>query len=83
MTVKGNAAVDAAIEVQVSIRGLRTTTHPLWLAAVATGNWTLLAECRALASTLKLAAAQARRIAGLAEVQCPDGVEASGHGRAA
>lgn len=76
-------AVERAMECQVAIRALRSQTHPLWEAAMATGDWTLLAECRALASTLKLAAAQARRIAGLAEVQCPDGVEASGHGRAA
>jgi len=37
----------------------------------------------ALAGTLKVAATQARRITGLAEVRCPDGIKAAGHGRAA
>ena len=75
--------VERAMEVQVAIRGLRTQTHPLWEAALATGNWTLLSECRALAGTLKVAATQARRITGLAEARCPDGIKAAGHGRAA
>lgn len=71
------------MDVQVAIRGLRSQTHPLWEAVIATGDWTLLAECRALAATLKVAAAQARRVTGLAEVQCPDGIVAIGDGRAA
>ena len=61
--------VERAMEVQVAIRGLRTQTHPLWEAALATGNWTLLSECRALAGTLRVAATQARRITGLAEAR--------------
>ena len=75
--------VERAMEVQVALRALRTQTHPLWEAAMATGNWTLMAECIALAGTLKVAAQQARRITGLAEVRCPDGIKAAGHGRAA
>lgn len=83
MTAKGNRTVERAMEVQVALRSMRTHTHPLYEAAVATGNWTLLAECRALAATLKVAALQTRRIAGMAETACADGVEAPGHGRAA
>jgi hypothetical protein len=79
-------AVERAMEVQVAIRELRTTTHPLWEAAVASGNWTVIAECKALAATLKVAAAQARRIASLAEpsvMDCSEGLRRTGHGRAA
>lgn len=78
--------VEHAMEAQVAIRELRTATHPLWLSAVASGNWTVIAECKALAATLKVAAAQARRIAALAEPgvnECADGVRAMNHGAAA
>lgn len=76
-------AVECAMEVQTALRDLRTATHPLYLAALATGNMPLLDGCRALAQTLRVAATQAKRIAGLAEVRCPDGIEAIGHGKAA
>ena len=79
-------AVERAMEVQVAIRGLRSATHPLWEAAVASGNWSVIAECKALAATLKVAATQARRIAALAEPganECADGLHRIGHGRAA
>lgn len=83
---KAVPAVERAMEAQVAIRALRSQTHPLYEAAIATGNWTLIAECRALAATLKVAATQARRIAGLAEPganECADGMRQIGHGRAA
>jgi hypothetical protein len=60
-------AVEHAMEVQVSLRALRSATHPLWEAAVATGDADLIAECHALAQTLRVANVQARRIAALAE----------------
>lgn len=77
------AAVEHAMEVQTSIRAAQHTTAPLWEAAIRLGNWALLAECKALDATLKAGMTQARRIAGLAETACPDGIEATGHGRAA
>lgn len=76
-------AVEHAIETQVALRALRSATHPLWEAAIATGNWSLIAEVKALAATLKVANTQARRIAGLAETACPDQLVGLGHGRAA
>lgn len=78
--------VEHAMEAQVGIRALRSATHPLWEAAIATGNWTLISEVKALAGTLKVAAAQARRIAALAEPsehECADGIREPGHGKAA
>lgn len=78
--------VERAMECQVAIRELRSATHPLWEAAVASGNWAVMAEAKALAATLKTAAGQARRIAGLAEpsfVDCSEGLRRTGHGRAA
>lgn len=76
--------VERAMEVQVAIRDLRSATHPLWEAAVASGNWSVMAECKALAATLKVAAGQARRIASLAEPGvCADGLLEPGHGVAA
>lgn len=60
------------MEVQARLRTLRSATHPLWEAAVATGDGALISECHALAQTLRVANVQARRIAGLAE---PDHAE--------
>lgn len=74
------------MDMQVALRDLRSATHPLWEAAVASGNWNVMAECKALASTLKVAAGQARRIAALAEapmLDCSEGLRRTGHGRAA
>lgn len=75
---------ERAMDAQVGIRELRKRTAPLFEAAVATGDWTLMAETKALAETLRVGLKQARRIAGLAEaIACPDGVAGAGHGRAA
>jgi len=78
--------VERAMEVQVAIRDLRSATHPLYEAALASNDWNLLAECRALSATLKAAAHIARRIARFAEPgprECADGLLEPGHGAAA
>lgn len=75
--------VELAMEAQVAIRELRSATHPLWESAVASGDWSVIAEVKALAATLKIAAGQARRIAALAEPGvCADGLFEIGHGKA-
>lgn len=61
------AAVEYAMEVQAALHALRKHTLPLWTAALASGDWTLMAEVKALAATLRSASAQTRRIAGLTE----------------
>lgn len=80
-----SAATERAMEVQVALRELRTTTHPLWEAAVASGNGLLMAECKALAQTLRIANRQAQRAAAIADglAVCADGLFEPGHGRAA
>lgn len=78
-------AVEHAMEVQVGLRALRKSTHPLWESAVASGNGALVAECHALAMTLRVANRQAQRIAAIADglLACPDGLFEPGHGAAA
>ncbi len=74
-----------AMETQVALRELRRITVPLWEAAAATGDWTIMSRCHELAATLRSAERQARSIAGLAElIACPDApTRTPGHGRAA
>lgn len=74
-----------AMEAQVLLRELKRETAPLWTAAMATGDWTIMSHAHELAATLRAAERQARTIAGLAErVACPDEVERTpGHGKAA
>jgi hypothetical protein len=56
----------------------------MWSAAMASGDWDLMAETHELAATLGAARKQLRRIAGRAEaIACPDGVAKPSHGRAA
>lgn len=74
--------VEHAMETAVALRDLRRVTVPLWEAAIASGNWNAIAEAKALATTLNIAARQARRIARLAEghAECRDGLLEGGHG---
>ncbi len=74
-----------AMETQVRLRELKRETAPLWTAAMATGDWTLMSRAHELAATLRSAERQAKAIAGMAErVACPDEAEpAPGHGAAA
>lgn len=80
-----SAVVEHAMEVQVGLRALRSSTHPLWESAIASGNGLLMAECKALAGTLRIANRQAQRIAAIADglVVCADGLFEPGHGAAA
>jgi hypothetical protein len=76
--------VDHAIEAQAVLHALRRACGPLWEAAMASGSWTLMAESKALAETLRSAQVQLRRISGEIEsIACPDGEAKAGHGRAA
>jgi hypothetical protein len=76
--------VAEAMEAQVALRDLRRSRAPLFEAAFRSGNHAAMQEAQALAETLRIAEAQARRIAGLAEPRvCPDGIFEIGHGRAA
>lgn len=77
-------AVNLACDAQAALHQLRRDTAPLFAAALATGDYVLVSETHALANTLRVAAIQARRIAGLADsIACPDGRSRLGHGRAA
>lgn len=79
--------VEHAMEAQTVVRHLRKVAAPLWEAAIASGDWTLLAECKALSTTIRIASTQLRRIAGRAEgFECPDSLaigHVPGHGAAA
>ncbi len=74
-----------AMEAQARLREIRRETAPLWQAAMATGDWTLMSRAHELAATLRAAERQAKTIAGMAErVACPDEVERTpGHGASA
>ena len=72
------------MEAQVAIRELRKGCLPLFEAALASGDFAVAAEAKALHETLKVAGLQARRLTGLAEgVACPDGQVGLFHGSAA
>lgn len=75
--------VEHAMEVQATLRRLRKDTAPMYKAALATGDIGVLWETHALAQTLRIAQAQAKRIAGMASSACPDDIARPGHGRAA
>lgn len=76
--------VEHAMEAQARIRRLRKDLAPMYEAAFATGDWTVMSETHALAETLRIGQLQARRLAGLTtRIACIDGVAAPGHGRAA
>ena len=73
-----------AIEAQCALRTFRRACVPLWAAAVASGDWSLMADAHALSGTLRVAQMQLRRIAGRADsIACPDGIRGANHGRAA
>lgn len=73
-----------AMEAQVALRDLRRSRASLFEAAFRSGNHAAMREAHALAEAIRVAEAQARRIAGLAEPHhCPDGIHDIGHGRAA
>jgi hypothetical protein len=78
------AVIEHAMEAQVACASLRKVAAPLWEAAIASGDWNLLAECKALSTTIRIASVQLRRIAGRAEtLDCPDDIAKPGHGAAA
>lgn len=75
---------EQAIEFQVALRDLRRQhAAPLWEAAVASGEWSQLADAKALAGILKVADRIAKRMAGRVSAPCVDGLLEPGHGRAA
>lgn len=76
--------VEQAMEATAQIRRLRKTLAPLYAAALATGNFTVVSEAHALSESLRIAQLQSKRLAGFAEDQaCPDGLLMPGHGAAA
>jgi len=75
--------VEHAMEVHAHLRRFRKETAPLYRAALATGDFTVMAETHALAETLRIAQLQAKRLAGLAEARCADGIVGPAHGAAA
>lgn len=76
--------VEHAMEAQSVLRRLRKDTAPMYAAALASGDYAVLQETHALAQSLRIAQAQAKRIAGMAEAACPDhAARAPGHGAAA
>lgn len=75
--------VEHAMEVHAHLRRFRKDTAPLYLAALATGNFTVMSETHALAESLRIAQLQAKRLAGFAEIACADNIAKPGHGTAA
>lgn len=77
-------AVEHAMEAQAALHTLRRLCAPLWAAAMASGDWILMSDRHALADRLRADGRQLRRITGeLEAIECPDGLAAAGHGRAA
>jgi len=75
---------ERGMDLQVQLRDLRKATLPLFEAALASGDFAVMAEAKALHATLRVAGLQARRLTGLADgVACPDGQVGMFHGRAA
>lgn len=77
------AIVLYAVEVQAQLRELRRETAPMYEAALRSGNHAVLAETHALAESLRISQKIARRVAGMADVICADGIAQPGHGKAA
>jgi hypothetical protein len=76
-------AVNQSLDAQAALHSLRHACAPLWQAALASGDWSLLSESHALAGTLRTAGTQLRRISGqLERIECPDGRAHGSHGRA-
>lgn len=71
------------MEAQVALRSLRAVSAPLWEAALASGDWALMADCKALSVTFGIASVQLRRMTRRADELCPDGLLEPGHGAAA
>lgn len=80
-----SAVVELAMEFQLSLDKLRAATHPLFEAALRTGDGAVIGEAQALSRTLKSAHLQIRRLTGLADglITCADGLFEPGHGAAA
>lgn len=79
-----SSVADRGMEAQVRIRDLQRASLPLFEAALASGNFAVMSEAKALHATLTVARTQARRLTGYAEgIECPDGIGLFGHGRAA
>lgn len=73
-----------AMEVQACLRRLRKDVAPMYEAALATGDFAVMAETHAIAETLRIGQLQAKRLAGMVDsIHCADGRKAPGHGRAA
>lgn len=78
------ALAERGMEAQAAIRSLQRASLPLFEAALASGNFAVMSEAKALHATLTVARTQARRLTGYAEgIECPDGIGLFGHGRAA
>ena len=76
-------AVNRAMDAQVALHSLRRSCAPVWAAALASGDWSVMADAKALDSTLRVAFAQLRRLTGQLEaIECPDGHARGSHGRA-
>jgi hypothetical protein len=76
---------EAAVEFQVGVRELRRrrSAAPLWEAAIGSGDWSQLADAKALAGLLRVADRIAKRMAGRVASTCADGILEPGHGKAA
>ena len=75
---------EQAVEAQALLREYRRSLAPLWAAAMASGDRTLMADTQDLAATLDTSRRTLRRLASRAEsIACPDGIGRPAHGRAA
>lgn len=77
--------VEQGMEAQAAISRCRRDLAPVYAAAIASGNLAAISEAHALATSLRIAGLQARRLTGIAEglVTCADGLLEPGHGSAA
>ena len=74
---------EQSVEFQVALRDLRRRhAAPLWEAAIASGEWSQLADAKALDGVLKVAERIAKRMAGRVTAPCADGLLEPGHGMA-
>lgn len=75
---------EQAVEFQVALRDLRrSVAAPLWEAAIASGDWSQLADAKALEGILRVADRIAKRMAGRVSAPCADGLLEPGHVKAA
>jgi hypothetical protein len=76
--------VNVAMDGQAAIADARRRCLPMLEAAVASGNWSAMAEAKAIATTFGALRTQARRLTGfLDRAACADGIRRPGHGVAA